>query len=64
MTTLELAEAIADAVLCVRTDAPFEAYRMAVLRTLYDNDSWFCRNSTEDWHEEKEERYEQVELFK
>jgi hypothetical protein len=83
MTTLELAEKIARAVLkevdgaesallphdfyCTdepdfggrRTDLPY-----AVLRVLHENSSWFCRNPTEDWHEEKEERYEQVELFK
>jgi hypothetical protein len=69
MTTLELARAIADAVLWVAvtnpraTDSTSDAPTQAVLRVLHETDSWFCRLTEDQAGCTVETPYEQPELF-
>jgi len=68
MTTLELADAIATAVIRATQPQGNEPYgdapTQAVLKTLQDHQSWFCR-ITYDAHGDDigETPYEQQELF-
>ena len=72
MTTLDLAAKIADAMMAVyasdhiRADSYRDALTQAVLRTLYETDSWFCRLSEDADGLTKQEPYEfvQLELFR
>ena len=76
MTTLELAEKIAFAVMASVYDhgtgfvwEGAKDHAPAVLKVLHENDSWFCRMDpakAADWPEECEQRYElvQPDLFK
>jgi hypothetical protein len=75
MTTLELARAIADAVLAcpVTMTGPYSSLRwddstqdaptQAVLRVLHDTDSWFCRLSEDHAGCTVQTPYEHPELF-
>jgi len=71
MTTLELAEAIVQAVLGAAYDsgngfmweADRKPEREAVLEVLRENDSWFCRVSEDANGCTVETPYEQQELF-